>query len=66
MKHHPLKTAHGEIDHLVDVADRGESPRTPAIVAAGMAAVVFSLIGLYIVIAAVVSYFVTGGAWPFS
>jgi hypothetical protein len=66
MMHHPLHNAHEKIDHLVDVAERGESPETPAIVVGGVALVVLPLIGLFIAIAAVAAYFLSGGSWPFS
>lgn len=63
---HPLHAAHDEVAHLIDVAERGESAATPAVIAGGLALFLISLVATVIAIAAAVAYFVSGGGSPFS
>lgn len=62
----PIYAAHDEVEHLVDVAKRGESAATPAVIVGGLALFLLALVATVIAIAAVAAYLITGGAWPFS
>lgn len=57
---HALHTAHDEVEQLIDVAERGESTATPAVIAGGVAVIVIALIATFIAIAAAVGYLVSG------
>jgi hypothetical protein len=46
--HHPLKLAKHEVEHLREVADKGESPATPVILIAGLLLILVPLAGLWI------------------
>jgi hypothetical protein len=56
---HPLQAARGEIASLVDVAERGESAATPAVVIAGVGVVLAPIVATIIVFAFAVGYFAT-------
>jgi quinohemoprotein ethanol dehydrogenase len=58
---HPIQAAEREVEHLRDVAVKGESPATPAILAGGVLAVAVPLAALMIVLALGIAYLVTRG-----
>lgn len=59
---HPLHAARDEIADLVDVAERGESPATPAVVIGGIGLVLIPLVATIITFAFAVGYLSTRGS----
>jgi len=57
---HPARTVEHEAEHVYDVARQGESPKTPAILIAGVALTVVSFFTVALVLAYVIAYLVTG------
>jgi hypothetical protein len=55
--HHPLRTAAHEAEHLREVADAGESPKTPAIIAATVIAVVAPVAATVMLLAFTIAHF---------
>lgn len=56
---HPLHAAHEDIAHLADVAERGESAATPAVLIGAVALVVFPLVAAVIAVAFTAAYLAT-------
>lgn len=59
---HPIQAAEDEAAHLRDVANRGESASTPAILAGGVLMVLIPLFLLILTIVLTVAYLATRGA----
>ena len=57
---HPTRTVEHEVEHVLDVARQGESPKTPAILIAGVALTVVSIFTVVLVLAWGTAYLVTG------
>jgi hypothetical protein len=55
--HHPLRSAVHEAEHLRDVADAGESPKTPAIIAATVIAFVVPVAAAVMFLAFTIAHF---------
>lgn len=55
--HHPVRAAAHEAAHLREVADKGESPATPALVAAAVLAFVIPFAATLMVVAFTVAHF---------
>jgi cation transport ATPase len=55
--HHPVRAAAHEAAHLREIADKGESPATPAIVAAAVLAFVIPFAATLMVVAFTVAHF---------
>jgi hypothetical protein len=55
--HHPLRAAAHEAAHLREVADKGESPKTPAIIAATVIAFVVPLAATVMLLAFTIAHF---------
>ena len=58
---HPVKAAEHEVEHLADVADKGESPATPAILGVSLIAVLIPVIAILIGASFLTAYLVTRG-----
>jgi cytochrome c5 len=58
---HPIQAAEHEVEHLVDVADEGKSPATPAILTGGLIAILIPVIGILIGASFLTAYLVTRG-----
>jgi cytochrome c5 len=58
---HPIQAAEHEVEHLVEVADEGKSPATPAILGGGLIAVLIPVIALLIGASFLTAYLVTRG-----
>ncbi len=58
---HPIRAAEQEVAHLHDEADKGESPKTPAIVAGGVLAFIIPIFVLLLAVVLGVAYLVTRG-----
>ena len=57
---HPLRVAHDQVEHLVDVADLGESAATPAVIVGGLAVLLVALVAAVITVAVLVEHFAGG------
>lgn len=57
--HHPLHAVHNEVEHLIEVAEKGESNATPALMLGGLALVLVPLVALVITVALATAYFAT-------
>jgi Rad3-related DNA helicase len=55
---HPIQAAEHELDHLHDVAEEGKSPATPAILTAGLLAVLIPVIAILIAASFLIAHFV--------
>ena len=58
---HPVHAAEEEVEHLVEVADEGESPATPAILGVGLIAVLIPVVAILIGASFLTAYLVTRG-----
>jgi len=58
---HPVRSAEHEVEHLREVADKGESEATPAILAGGVLAVLLPITALVIAAAVLIPILVTRG-----
>lgn len=58
---HPLHATHQEVEHLVEVAERGESAATPALIVGGIGLILALLVATVIALALTVAYFATRG-----
>lgn len=58
---HPIEAAEHEVEHLVEVADEGKSPATPAILTGGLIAVLIPVIAILIGASFLTAYLVTRG-----
>jgi mono/diheme cytochrome c family protein len=56
---HPVHAAEEEVEHLVEVADEGESPATPAILGVGLIAVLIPIVAILIGASFLTAYLVT-------
>ena len=56
---HPIEAAEHELEHLEDVAEEGKSPATPAILTAGLLAVLIPAVAILIAAAFLIAHFVT-------
>jgi hypothetical protein len=59
---HPLHAAHEEIANLVDVAERGESAASPAVLIGGVGLVLVPLVAIIVALAFAVGYVGTRGS----
>jgi hypothetical protein len=55
--HHPLRTAAHEAEHLREVADAGESPKTPAIIAGTVIVFVVPIAATIMLLAFTIAHF---------
>jgi hypothetical protein len=55
--HHPLRAAEHEAAHLREVADKGESPKTPAIIAGTVIAFVLPIAATIMLLAFTIAHF---------
>jgi hypothetical protein len=55
--HHPLRSAAHEAEHLREVADAGQSPKTPAIIAAAVIAFVVPVAAAVMFLAFTIAHF---------
>jgi mono/diheme cytochrome c family protein len=58
---HPVHAAEEEVEHLVEVAEEGESPATPAILGVGLIAVLIPIVAILIGASFLTAYLVTRG-----
>lgn len=57
IRHHPIRAAEEEAEHLYEVAEEGESPRTPAIVVGAVLAFILPLAASLMLLGFAVYYF---------
>jgi outer membrane protein assembly factor BamB len=58
---HPVHAAEHEVEHLAEVADKGESPATPAILGVGLIAFLIPVVAILIGASFLTAYLVTRG-----
>jgi hypothetical protein len=56
---HPIQAAEDEVEHLVEVAEEGESPATPAILGVGLIAVLIPVVAILIGASFLIGWLVT-------
>ena len=59
---HPIRSAEHEVEHLEEIAQKGESPATPAILAGGLLAILIPIVAILIGAAFLIPYLVTRGS----
>jgi outer membrane protein assembly factor BamB len=59
---HPIRSAEHEVEHLEEIAQKGESLATPAILAGGLLAILIPIVAILIGAAFLIPYLVTRGS----